>query len=259
MSGAIAIIPARMGSSRFPGKPLEPILGVPLIGHCVRRAKMSPDLDKVFIATCDQEIADYGRSIGCEAVMTSRSHRRASTRTAEALEKIEANHLVDYPIDIVVMIQGDEPMIPPEAISSLVNVFIDQEVNVVNLLSRIQDKASFVDKNNVKAVISETKKVLYFSREPIPSMWTDEVNRKPLLQTGVIGFRRDALHDFNLRPETYLEIIESIDMNRLLEANEKIQGVVIESATLGVDTREELKIAEELLRQDDLLKMYIDL
>lgn len=259
MPGAIAIIPARMGSSRFPGKPLEPILGVPLIGHCVRRAKMSPDLDKAFIATCDQEIADYGRSIGCEVVMTSRSHRRASTRAAEALKKIETNHLVDHPIDIVVMIQGDEPMIPPSAISCLVKSFADKEVKVANLLSRIQDKATFIDKNNVKAVISETNRVLYFSREPIPSAWTNEVKQKPLLQTGVIAFRREALNNFNSKPETYLEIVESIDMNRLLESNEKIQGVVIESATLGVDTREELKIAEELLSKDDLLKMYIDL
>lgn len=259
MSGAIAIIPARMGSSRFPGKPLEPILGVPLIGHCVRRATMSRELDKVFIATCDQEIADYGRSIGCETVMTSRSHRRASTRAAEALEKIEADHLIDHPIDIVIMIQGDEPMIPPDAISNLVNVFADKEVKVANLLSRIQDKATFLDKNNVKAVISETNRVLYFSREPIPSVWTDEVNRKPLLQTGVIAFRREALQQFNSTPETYLEIVESIDMNRLLELNEKIQGVVIESATLGVDTREELMMAEELLSKDDFLNTYIDL
>jgi 3-deoxy-manno-octulosonate cytidylyltransferase (CMP-KDO synthetase) len=257
MSRAIAIIPARMNSSRFPGKPLEPILGIPLIGHCVHRAKLVSELDAVFIATCDREIADYGRSIGCEVVMTSLSHRRASTRTAEALEKIEKGNLTDRPIDVVVMIQGDEPMIAPDAISRLVGIFGDKKVRVANLLSRIQDEATFFDKNNVKAVISETGRIIYFSREPIPCAWTKEVRQKPLLQTGVIGFRREALHNFNSTPETFLETVESIDMNRLLESDEIIKSVVVESTTLGVDTPQELHKAAELLSQDDLLHTYI--
>ena len=101
----VAIIPARMESSRFPGKPLEKIHGMPMIGHCYHRTRLAPGIQKIFVATCDEEIFDYIESIGGNAVMTSIDHTRATTRTAEALEEIEKES--DERVDVVVMVQGN--------------------------------------------------------------------------------------------------------------------------------------------------------
>ena len=108
---AIGIIPARMGASRFPGKPLAKMLGMPMVGHCYHRTRLAPGLDAAYVATCDDAIADYVRGIGGNVVMTAASHNRATTRTAEALELIERE--TGEQIDIVVMVQGDEPLISP--------------------------------------------------------------------------------------------------------------------------------------------------
>ena len=118
MPNIIGIIPARMGSSRFPGKPMAGIAGVPMIGHCYYRAAQSKTLDAVYVATCDDEIADYIQSVGGRAIMTSPDHQRASDRTAEALKHIEDQ--TGNRADIVVMIQGDEPMLRPAMIDEAV-------------------------------------------------------------------------------------------------------------------------------------------
>ena len=110
----IAIIPARMASSRFPGKPLAEINGTPMIGHVYYRCKMSPSLTDVYVATCDQEIKEYVESIGGKAVMTADTHERCTERTCEALEIIERE--TGRQTDIVLMVQGDEPMLEPEMI-----------------------------------------------------------------------------------------------------------------------------------------------
>ena len=111
---AIGIVPARMAATRFPGKPLVSMLGMPMIGHCYHRTRLAPGLAAAYVATCDQLIVDYVESIGGRAVMTSAAHNRASTRTAEALEIIERE--TGEHVDVVVMVQGDEPLIAPETI-----------------------------------------------------------------------------------------------------------------------------------------------
>ena len=115
---AIAIIPARMGSSRFPGKPMKKIHGIPMIGHCYLRTKMCQDLFATYVATCDQEIYDYIKSINGNVVMTSTAHEMASDRAAEAMVKIEKE--INSKVDIVVMVQGDEPMLRPDMISKVI-------------------------------------------------------------------------------------------------------------------------------------------
>ena len=140
-----------MGSSRFPGKPLAPIHGVPMIGHVFKRVEMSENLDFVYVATCDQEIFDYIQSIGGNAVMTSDSHERCTDRTAEAIEILESKLNVNF--EIVLMVQGDEPMVTPTMIqSSLEAMFQDEGVNVVNLVAKIDSKDEFSDPNEVKVV-----------------------------------------------------------------------------------------------------------
>ena len=127
---ALAIIPARMNSSRFPGKPMAKIHDMPMIGHCYHRTSMCDDLTDTYVATCDSEIFDYICSIGGKAVMTSIKHERASDRAAEAMLKIEKK--IKEKVDIVVMVQGDEPMVTPSMISeSLVPFKSDESVKLL--------------------------------------------------------------------------------------------------------------------------------
>jgi 3-deoxy-manno-octulosonate cytidylyltransferase (CMP-KDO synthetase) len=253
----VGIIPARMNSSRFPGKPLEKIHGMPMIGHCYFRTKIAPGIDKVYVATCDNEIYDYIRSIGGNVLMTSKEHTRATTRTAEALEKIEEK--TGEKVDIVVMVQGDEPLISPSSIGETVSYFQNQSIEIVNIMSHLTSKESFEDKNNVKVVVDANNDALYFSREPIPTAWNDKKDLVRFMQTGVIAFRRDVLLHFNSMPETQLEQLESVDMNRVLESGGKIRMVLTDQETIGVDVPQELRIAEKLLDNDSNLKDYIDL
>ena len=253
----IAIIPSRLDSTRFPNKPLKEILGMPMIGHCFHRAKMASNIDEVYVATCDQKIADYINSIGGQAIMTSSNHKRASTRSAEALEIIEKE--IKEKIEIIVMVQGDEPMISPEIISQTLPNFSEKTVNIVNIISRIQSAESFTDKNNVKVVFDSNFDALYFSREPIPSAWNGMDHIPKYMQTGVIAFRRSALLEFNKMRESELEIIESIDMNRVLEHGGKIRIVPTDELTIGVDVPEELEQVEKILLNDSIAEKYLGL
>lgn len=251
---AIAILPARMGASRFPGKPLHKILDVPMIGHCYFRTCMVSGLEETYVATCDQEIADYVRSIGGKVVMTSPAHNRATDRTAEAMAKIEAE--TGESVDIVIMVQGDEPLILPETISETLCHFEDPEVKIVNIMSRLRTREQFEDKNNVKVVVNQKMGALYFSREPIPSPWKGIAQVPMYMQVGVIAFRRDELLRFNSMPETPLEKIESVDMNRVLETGGRIHMVLTEAVTIGVDTLQEADEVAHLMLSDPLLAKY---
>ena len=253
----IGVIPARMGSTRFPGKPMKKIHGIPMIGHCYHRTAMALGVDATYVATCDIEIAEYINSIGGRAIMTSNTHTRATTRTAEALEKIEQE--TGEKVDIVVMVQGDEPLILPETIREVTPEFKDKSVNIVNIMSRLATEESFKDVNNVKVVVANNNDALYYSREPIPSPWKGWEDIPRYMQTGIIAFRRDILIAFNAMKETQLEQIESIDMNRVLETGGKIRMVLTEATTIGVDVLEELNEVEKMLVGDKVMGSYIQL
>lgn len=252
---AIGIIPARLGATRFPGKPLATMLGMPMVGHCYHRTRLAMGLDATYVATCDEAIAEYVRGIGGNTVMTASSHNRATTRTAEALDIIEQD--IGEQIDVVVMVQGDEPLIAPETIKETLKHFADPDVNIVNVMSRLRTLESFVDKNNVKVVVNQNNDALYFSREPIPSPWKGWEQLPRYMQTGIIAFRRDVLLRFNAMDETPLEQYESVDMNRVLETGGNIRMVLTDALTIGVDTAEELEQAEKYLRNDSTLSDYL--
>ncbi len=251
----IGIIPARMASSRFPGKPLAKILGVPMIGHVYLRSKMAQILDEVYVATCDVEIADYVESIGGKPVMTSDKHQRASDRAYEAMINIEKE--TGQSVDIVVMIQGDEPKVFPEMIEVAVQSMIDdQSVSVVSLMAPIKTVEEHEDPNEVKVVIDKQGYALYFSREPIPSRkkWDNEV---PMYrQVAIIPFKRDFLIKFYELDPTPLEEIESIDMLRIMEHGYRVKMVSTDFETCSVDTPEDLRLAEELMTKDTLVAQY---
>jgi len=253
---AIGVIPARLGATRFPGKPMALLHGMPMVGHCYHRTHLAPGLAAAYVATCDAEIADYVRGIDGLAVMTASTHTRATTRTAEAMEHIEAE--TKECVDIVVMVQGDEPLILPETIAETLGHFSDPAVEIVNIMSQLRTYEQFVDKNNVKVVVNQNNDALYFSREAIPSPWKGVENVPMYMQTGIIAFRRDVLLRFNRMPETRLEQIESVDMNRVLETGGSIRMVLTDAITIGIDTPEELKEAEGLMNADQTLHLYLN-
>jgi 3-deoxy-manno-octulosonate cytidylyltransferase (CMP-KDO synthetase) len=243
----LALIPARMGSSRFPGKPMAKILGKPMIGHVYDRVSKCSLLVKTVVATCDQEILDYVESIGGQAVMTSDKHERASDRCAEALRYIEEQDNVQY--DIIVMVQGDEPMTHPNMITEAVTPMIDDKnIIVTNLLGNIESIDEFEDRNCIKVVCDLDSNALYFSREPIPTRKFGDVVMKK--QVCIIPFRREFLIEYTGLDPTSLEISESIDMMRVLEHGMKVKMIPTQYETHAVDTLEDLTIVELLMKNN---------
>ena len=259
----VAMIPARMNSSRFPGKPLAPLLGRPMLEHVLRRAEMCEQLDAIYVATCDEEIRDAVEALGGNVLMTSAAHERASDRVAEAAERVEA--------DIVVMIQGDEPMITPRMIASAVAPMLaDSSIQCVNLARRILSRDEYVDPNTIKVVMTAHGDALYFSRTPIPALDLAHASagdfnrdstsvRAPVFkQVCVIPFRRDYLREFARLPPTPLERAESIDMLRVLEHGGRVRLVETDVDTHAVDTPADLRLVESLLKDDPLVPRYAE-
>jgi len=244
----LALIPARMGSSRFPGKPMAKILGKPMIGHVYERVSRSEVLCMTAVATCDSEIYDYIKSIGGNAVMTANTYERASDRCAEALIALELEHNCNY--DIVVMVQGDEPMTHPDMISEAVQPMLDDSsIKVVNLLGAIADSQEFEDRNCIKVVCDVNSDALYFSREPIPtnSKIEEVVMSK---QVCIIPFTRDFLLEYTSLPPTPLEQAECVDMMRVLEYGMKVRMVPTKHASFAVDVPDDLIRVEKIMSTD---------
>jgi 3-deoxy-manno-octulosonate cytidylyltransferase (CMP-KDO synthetase) len=230
-----------MGSTRFPGKPLARLHGRPMIEHVYRRTAACTLLDDTLIATCDDEIARASVDFGAKVVMTSPKHVRATDRVAEAVANDSA--------DIVVMVQGDEPMIEaPMVAASVTPLLADASIRCVNLAAPILSEDEFRSPNTIKTVMSRSGDALYFSREPIPTTRTPSPARSGWLkQVCVISFRRAALHTFASLPEGALEIAESIDMLRFLENGISVRLVRTETKTHAVDTPEDLALVASLM------------
>ncbi len=247
----VGIIPARMASTRFPGKPLAKICEMPMIAHVYLRSKMCKSLDGIYVATCDKEIAEYVESIDGKVIMTSDAHKRASDRTTEAMLRIE--EATGKKIDIVVMIQGDEPMLRPEMIDKAIKPMLeDDTIPVVNLVAPLKSREEEDDPNEVKVVVDLDFYALYFSREPIPSRKKAADSFVMYKQVCIIPFRRDFLRTFNKLSPTPLEIVESIDMLRVLEHGYKVKTVLSRFDTYSVDTPDDLREVEKLIKDDSL-------
>ena len=244
----LALIPARMDSTRFPGKPLAKILDKPMIGHVYDQVRKNSSLSSTFVATCDNEIVDYIESIGGSCVMTSGHHKRATDRCAEALEILEEKEKIKY--DIIVMVQGDEPMVHPDMISEVVQPLLnDTEILVTNLFGRIESNDEFKDYNVVKMVCDLDGNALYFSREPIPNS-NYEKNALAGKQYGIIAFQREFLLEYVGMPPTPLEKAESVDMLRIIENGIKIKMILSNNNIYTVDTQADLKMVERLMSME---------
>lgn len=245
-----AVIPARMGSSRFPGKPIKPILGRSMIEHVYRRVVMSEAIDIAYVATCDNEIRDVAEGFGAPVIMTADTHDRASDRVAEAANSIES--------DLFVLVQGDEPMLIPESIDLAVAPFRDHaNLKCVNLVKRIHTVEEFESRNTIKVVMDQEWNAIYMSREPIPTLLKRGIGASTVYkQVCIIPFRPETLAEYTTLPPTPLEIHESIDMLRLIESGHKVKMIETEYETYAVDTAEDLDRVEALMSNDKLAASY---
>ena len=240
----IAVIPARMGSSRFPGKPIAKILGRPMIEHIYKRVAMSKSLDATYIATCDEEIRQVAEGFGARVLMTADTHERASDRVAEAVEKLDA--------DLI------EPMTHPDMIDTAVAPFNnDPKLGCVNLVRKIDNEADYMDFNTIKVVMNQRNEALYMSRRPIPSLAKSGfAGTAAHKQVCIIPFRRETLFQYTRLAPTPLEQLESVDMMRLLEHGLTVKMVPTEFNTQAVDTPADLARVEQLMKNDHLLSRY---
>lgn len=245
------VIPARMASSRYPGKPLASILGMPLIEHVRRRALLAKKAGLVVVATCDTVIKEAVEAEGGIAVMTKDTHERCTDRIEEAIQNL--------PGHIIVMVQGDEPLLVPDAIADVVAPLIaDPTVDIVNLLSPLESDSDYANPNIVKAACNLKGDVMFFSRAPIP-YFRNRVKVPLYRQTGIMAFRREVLEKFSSLPETPFEKAESVDMFRAIENGLRIAGVVTNYATLGVDRPVDVELVENVLKSDEFQKNLYEL
>ncbi len=245
----LAIIPARMESSRFPGKPMKKINGIPMIEMVYRNIKKTKNLHDTIVATCNYEIHNYILSINGKSIMTSNKHNRASERCAEALLKYEKKNKCK--IDIVVLVQGDEPLIDSNMVHRAIKPLVDDnKILCSNLVGKIKNLNEFNDPNCIKVVSDKKSNAIYFSRLPIPfqkKFNTSNIKK----QVCAIPFQRDFLIKYLKMKPTNLEILESIDMLRLLENNIKIKLVKVNKLTQSVDNLNDLKKAEKLIKYNE--------
>lgn len=246
----VVIIPARMESTRFPGKPLAKICGISMIEHVRRRVLLCKGLECVVVATCNQEIIDEVEAHGGRAVMTASTHLRCTDRIAEAARDMEA--------DVVVNIQGDEPLIRPEMIEALLEPFHkDHSTLVTNLMVPISSVDEFQSRNAVKAAVDVNGNAMYFSREPIPTVKMGESGAAKFKQLGIYAFTKNFLAQYIQMAPTPLEIAESVDMLRIIENGHKLKMVALAGfPSIGVDIPSDIATAEALLKKDSLFGRY---
>jgi len=221
--------------------------------HVWHRCRLEPKFDRIIVATCDQEIFDNVTAAGGEAVMTLDSHERCTDRVAEAIEILGLELSGD---DFVVMVQGDEVLVNPDMLSDIIIAFENSPARVINLISRIDRIEDFEDVNVVKVASDLKNRIVFLSRSPIPSRSRSK-NVPMYQQTGIIAYAPSFLKEFSALDPTPLEIVESIDMLRLIENGIQLDSVATEIETIGVDTPADLKRGERALANDSWTEHYL--
>jgi 3-deoxy-manno-octulosonate cytidylyltransferase (CMP-KDO synthetase) len=245
------IIPARLGSFRFPRKSLTDILGIPMVIHVMKRAQLCDFIDNVYVATPDNEIAECVRKYGGEPIITVGECRRGSDRVYEAFKKIGG--------DIIVNLQGDEPLVTSAMLKLSIDTLAeDDSLSCVNLFRYISYEEA-QDKNESKVVTDPNGIALYYSREPVPTTWLGGKKIKYKAEVAVMPFTADSITDFANLPMGELEDIESNDMLRFVEHGRKVKIVESPDIALSVDTPNDISRVEKLMQQDPLFYEYEDI
>jgi 3-deoxy-manno-octulosonate cytidylyltransferase (CMP-KDO synthetase) len=251
----LGIVPARMAASRFPGKPLTPILGRPLIEHCFVRARMYPHWDGLYLATCDEPIREFAASRAFPVVMTGSHHTRALDRVAEAASNCGLELAAD---DLVVCVQGDEPLLGPDVIEAVIKPFRENQAMRATMLAvPIVDEPTFLNPDIVKIVHDLEGNVLYTSRSPVPYCKTFSPELGALRVGGIFGFRWELLQWFTQTPESPLERAESCDSNRLCD-NGVFQRIapIPYRPYVSVDSPEDVALVEKYMVSDPYWAHY---
>jgi 3-deoxy-manno-octulosonate cytidylyltransferase (CMP-KDO synthetase) len=236
----IAIVPARYQSTRLPGKALADIAGRPMIEHVYRRAAAAASVSRVIVATDDERIAAVVRGFGGDAVMTSPAHQSGTDRLAEVAASLTC--------DLIVNVQGDEPMLAPETIDAAVAPFASApDLQMSTLRRRIADRAEHENPNVTKVVVDAAGYALYFSRAPIPYTRAGQAAAPAWAHIGLYVYRRDTLRRLAALPPTAMERAEALEQLRALEHGIRIRAVETAYASIGVDTPEDLARVRALL------------
>jgi 3-deoxy-manno-octulosonate cytidylyltransferase (CMP-KDO synthetase) len=251
----IGIVPARMGSSRFPGKPLHPIAGRAMLEHCFYRARFYDGWDALAVATCDQEIFDFCETHNIPVYWTSDTHTRALDRVAEAAPMAIGDLQED---DIVVCVQGDEPLLGADVIDAVIAPLEkNNTVEGTMLAVPIVDEETFTNPDIVKLVHDLKGNVLYTSRAPIPYMKSFSADGGAMRVGGIFGFRWHALEWFTQTPESPLEIAEACDSNRIYDnGRRQVAAPIPYRAYQSVDSPEDVALVEAALEHDPLWGKY---
>lgn len=237
----LCVIPARYASTRLPGKPLADICGKPMICRVLERASRARKPDKVIVATDDKRICDAVRAEGGEALMTRADHLTGTDRLAEVAEAYPA-------VDLIVNVQGDEPLIEPSLIDDLIAPFeMDENLPMATVMTRMEDAEEQLDPNNVKVVVDKLGYALYFSRSlvPYPRAAAGPVYK----HIGIYAYRRDFLLRYARLEPTPLEKAESLEQLRALENGCGIRVLETDCRFVGVDTAEDLALVNKLYRE----------
>jgi 3-deoxy-D-manno-octulosonate cytidylyltransferase len=243
MSEITVIIPARWASTRFPGKPLVPLSGKPLVQHVWERAGRAKRVGRIIIATDDMRIAEAAFEFGAEVALTSPKHPTGTDRLAEVARKLKS-------ASIVLNVQGDEPDIAPATIDRLVQALQeDPQLGMVTAANPLTDPADLPDPNVVKVVTDLAGRALYFSRSVIPFCRDGRGGVKYLRHQGIYGYRRKVLLDFVKWKPTPLEQAEKLEQLRALEHGIAIGVIVVRRGSVGVDVPADLAKAERALRK----------
>ena len=252
----IGIIPARMAASRFPGKPLKKINGIPMLTHVYLRAKLFMNWDRLFLAGCDKEISHYCIEKKIPYIPTSKKHKRCLDRVFEAAKKISKAKIKINKNDIIVCVQGDEPMLRPDMIKTVVReIKKNKKAGSIVLGMFINDRKQFYDPNIEKIIHNNNNEVLYTSRAPIPfcKKFTPKIKAKRIY--GIFAFRYDFLRKFNSTRESFLEKIESCDSNRICD---NYGGQFVASypykISFSVDCKKDLEKVQKFMHEDKIYK-----
>jgi len=249
------IVPARMAASRFPGKPLAKICGLSMVEHVFYRASFYDEWDGLCVATCDAEIIAHCEANGIDVVMTSATHDRALDRVAEAAKsKFDAND-----DDIIVCLQGDEPMMRPDMVNAVVAPIQTGDTVATVLGMEIKSEEIWLNPDTVKIVANERNEVMYTSRAPIPYSKTGFNNKLGCIRIyGIFAFRSSTLKLFTKAKQTRLEKLEACDSNRIFDL-EFIQTVAKYPycESYSVDSPEDLEKVKIAIESDDLTSRYI--
>ena len=238
----VAIIPARFAATRLPGKVLVDIAGKPMVQHVYERAVATPGIDRVLVATDDERIADVVRGFGGEARMTRSDHTTGTDRLAEVAEGLNA--------EIVVNVQGDEPLIAPASIQIAIEPLRhDPTLPMSTLRERISDEREIQDPNNVKVVVDQNDFALYFSRSPMPYCRSTDTPVTFWRHLGLYVYRREFLLHYARLTPTPLQLAEGLEQLRALEHGYRIKVPLTPHPAIGVDTPEDLERVRRLLAE----------